>query len=42
VLIDPKTREKLFKAAKDLGMASKYRSVGTVEFLVDVSGDDQN
>lgn len=32
---DPTFRESLISAAKRLGIAAKYRSAGTVEFLVD-------
>ena len=34
--VDSELRAALFKAATDLCAAAKYRSAGTVEFLVDV------
>jgi len=36
--LSPSMREKLYTAARDLGIALNYRSLGTVEFLLDENG----
>ena len=37
--LDPETRQRLHEAARKVGMALNYRSLGTVEFLMDENQD---